>query len=177
MKTLFKLIRYTIYTLGVILVVVGVVAIRNAAFKVEPDQQALVLRFGTPIRVVTPGLQWKIPFVENVYFCDMRNQKLELTALEAQMSDLTRINIDASVSYVIADCANFYKTVGSPFGLRRRLSGILKSTLREILGLYSLPDLSDKRNAIVTGVKAKVNAVVQSSGATLTDINLFFSKP
>ena len=181
MKTFRKLIRYTIYTLGVvfavILVVVGVSAIPGVTFKVEPHQQAIVLQFGTPERVVEPGLQWKIPFIENVYYCDMRSQNFELTAVEAQMSDLTRISIDASVSYVIADCMHFFKTAHSPEGLRMRFSGMLNSTLRETLGRYSLPDLSDKRNEIVTDVKAQMNAAVQSSGAALMDVNLFFSKP
>ena len=181
MKTFLKLIRYTIFTFGVIfaiiLVVFGVAAISDVTFKVEPYQQAVVLRFGAPQRVVTPGLQLKSPIFENVYYCDMRNQDLELTAVEAQMSDLTRINIDASVSYVIADCMDFFKSVRSPEGLRRRLSGILKSTLRETLGRYSLPDLSDRRNKIVTDVKVQMEAAARLSGAVLTDVNLFFAKP
>lgn len=181
MKAFRKLIRYTIYALGVIfaviLVGVGVSAIPGVTFKVEPHQQAVVLQFGEPIRAVQPGLQWKIPFIESVYYCDMQKQNLELTAVEAQMSDLTRISINAAVSYVIADCMRFFKTVHSPEGLRMRLSVTLNSTLREILGRYSSPDLSDKRKEIVTDVKAQMNAAVRSSGAALMDVNLFFSKP
>jgi membrane protease subunit HflC len=180
MKTFRKIIHYTIYTLGIvfagILVLVGVSAISGATFRVQPYQQAIVLRFGEPKREAQPGLNWKYPF-ENVYYCDVRTQKLELTTVEAQLSDLTRINIDGSVSYGIADCMRFFHTVRSPEGLGMRLSRMLTPTLRETLGRYSLPDLSAKRNEIVTDVKAQVNAAVRSSGAALTDVNLFFSKP
>jgi regulator of protease activity HflC (stomatin/prohibitin superfamily) len=180
MKAFRKLIRYTIYTLGVIfaviLVLVGVTAISGATFKVEPYQVAIVLRTGEPKREVGPGLQWKYPF-ESVYYCDVRTQDLELTTVEAQLSDLTRISIDASVSYGITDCVRFFFTARSPEGLRKRLSTTLTSNLRETLGRYSSPDFSDKRNEIVTDVKAQMNAAVQSSGASLMDVNLFFSKP
>ncbi len=180
MKIFRKIVRYTIYALGVIfaviLVVVGVLAIPAVTFKVEPHQQAIVLQFGEPKRIVHPGLNWKIPFIQNVYYCDLTPaQRLELTAFETQMSDLTRIGVDASVSYVIADCMRFFKTTHSPEGLRRRLSGALKSNLRETLGRYSSPDLSVKRNEIVTDVETQMNAAAQSSGAKLVDIKLLFS--
>jgi len=155
----------------------GVLAIPGVTFKVEPHQQAIVLQFGKPKRMGTPGLQWKYPFIENVYYCDMRNQNLELTAVEAQMSDLTRISIDASVSYVIADCLLFFQTVRSPEDQRMRLSRALNHILRKTLGRYSLPDLSDKRNEIVADVKALMNVAAQYSGATMMDVNLFFSEP
>ena len=44
-------------------------AVANAA----ADHQALVLEFGKPKRLITePGLNYKIPFIQNVQFFDKR---------------------------------------------------------------------------------------------------------
>lgn len=178
MKTFLKLIRYTVDALGVIFAVLLIlIAGRGGFFEVEPHQQAIVLQFAEPQRLVRPGLHWKIPFIEDVYYCDMLNRNLELTDVEAQMSDLTRISIDASVSYAIADCLLFFMSAHSPEVLRTRLTETLKSALRETVGRYSFPDLSDKRRKILADVDAQMNAAMRSSGVKLMDVNLLFSKP
>jgi tetratricopeptide (TPR) repeat protein len=168
-----RLIRgklFAVLFLG-ILVVLG---FSDALFRVEPHQQAVVTEFGVPKRSVLPGLHLKIPFTQDVRYFDMRVQELHLPTVEAQMSDLTRISIDATASYQIVDCVRFYpySRDGFPDIFRRTL--IL--TLREILGRYSLTDLSDKRDKILEDVKAQMTPVARRFGTRLIDINLFFSK-
>lgn len=162
--------------MAIILVVVGGAAIQDRTFKVNPDEQAIVLQFGEVKRLVYPGVHRKIPLIQDVYYCNMEVQRLELTTVEAQTSDLTRIGTDASVSYAIADCVRFLHSVRSPANLGIHLSRTLNATLRETLSRYSSPDLSGKRNEIVTDVTAQMNAVASATGVMLTDSNLSFSK-
>jgi len=148
----------------------------DALFRVEPHQQAVVTEFGKPIRRVPPGLHLKIPFTQEVRYFDMRVQELQLPAVEAQMSDLTRISIDVSASYQIVDCVRFYRTINSYEGFHDIFGRTLISTLREILGRYSLTDLSDKRDKILGDVKAQMTPVARRYGTRLIDVTLFFSK-
>jgi len=159
---------FAVQALG-ILVVLG---FRDALFRVEPHQQAIMTEFAEPIRRVPPGLHLKIPFTQEVRYFDMRVQELQLPTVEAQMSDLTRISIDATASCQIVDCVRFYHCPDFPDIFRRTLI----STLREILGRYSLTDLSDKRDKILGDVKAQMTPVAQRYGTRLIDVNLFFSK-
>lgn len=148
----------------------------NALFKVESHQQAVVLEFGIPKRRVPPGLHLKIPFTQQVRYFDMRVQEIHLPTVEAQMSDLTRISIDATASYQIVDCVRFCEVAGSSQLFHEEFGRRLFSTLREILGRYSLTDLSDKRDKILGDVKAQMTPVAQIYGTRLIDVNLFFSK-
>ena len=92
------------------------------------------------------------------------------------MSDLTRISVDVSASYQIDDPIRFYQTVYSRQSFHDRFGRTLISTLREILGRYSLTDLSDKRDKILGDVKAQMTPVARGYGTRLIDVTLFFSK-
>ena len=50
----------------IILLVVAVLALSQAVFKVEPDEEGLVKRFGNVVRTVGPGPHLKAPFIETV---------------------------------------------------------------------------------------------------------------
>jgi len=81
---------------GVIVVISGIVA-ASALFTVHQTQQALILQFGNPIRVVkTPGLHVKLPFVQNAEFYDARILDLDPPAQEVILADQKRVNVDAS---------------------------------------------------------------------------------
>jgi uncharacterized RDD family membrane protein YckC len=148
----------------------------GALFTVEPHQQAVVTEFGKPKRRVLPGLHLKIPLIEEVYYCDIRAKDLNLPAVEVQLSDLTRISVDVTASYHIEDCVRFYQTIHSRKVVHVIFGRTLISTLREVLGRYSLTDLSDKRGKIVGDVKAQMTLVARAYGIGLIDITLFFTK-
>ncbi|MEI9900997.1 MAG: SPFH domain-containing protein [Hyphomicrobium sp.] len=67
-------------------------AIYSSAFIVHQNEQALVLRFGEPKRVVThPGLNWKVPLVDNVEIYDKRILDLDSQPQEVTASDQKRL--------------------------------------------------------------------------------------
>ncbi|MEE3051427.1 MAG: SPFH domain-containing protein, partial [Pseudomonadota bacterium] len=87
---------------GLIIVVVGVTAY-GALFTVHQTQQALILQLGNPIRTVpSPGLHFKLPFIQNVEFYDRRILDLDPPAQEVILLDQKRINVDAFARYKIA---------------------------------------------------------------------------
>ena len=69
-------------------------------FTVSQTQQALVLEFGKPKRVITdPGLQYKIPFIQNVEFFDKRILDIDTASQEVIASDKKRLGVDAFARY------------------------------------------------------------------------------
>ena len=85
--------------LGVLLIVGAVVAY-STLFTVHQTQQALILQFGNPVRVVSePGLQWKVPFIQNVRYFDRRILDLDPQPQEVLLSDQKRINVDSFARY------------------------------------------------------------------------------
>ena len=75
-----------------ILVVLGVIAYQSL-FVVQEINQAIVLQFGDPKKVIAkPGLQVKIPFIQNVVFLDRRILSLDPQPEEVIASDQKKIN-------------------------------------------------------------------------------------
>ena len=83
----------------------------SSLFTVYQTQQALVVRLGEPVRVVTePGLHFKVPLIDSVICIDKRILDLENPAQEVIASDQKRLVVDAFARYRIHDPLRFYQT-------------------------------------------------------------------
>ena len=117
-----------------ILVVLGVIAYQSF-FVVQEINQAIVLQFGDPKKVIAkPGLQVKIPFIQNVVFLDRRILSLDPQPEEVIASDQKRLIVDAYARFKIVDPLKFYISVGDERVARSRLATIINSRLRNVLG-------------------------------------------
>src|SRR5208337_3744914 len=115
---------------GVVLAVLAVVVIVLASmsmFVVDPTEQALVLRFGQPIRelIGAPGLYFKWPFIDTVVYIDKRILALDDERQEVLVSDNQRLEVDAFVRYHVADPLLFYQSVFNTRGADAQLGGML----------------------------------------------------
>ena len=164
-------------TLYAILIAVGVLFVVTAyltLFTVYQTQQALVLEFGKPKRVIKDaGLNWKVPFIQNVEFFDKRILDLDATSQEAIASDQKRLVVDAFLRYRIVDPLRFYQTVRDERIARQRLSTILESSLRRVLGESSfIAVVRDKREALMKRITQQVNANAEDFGIEIVDVRI-----
>ena len=91
--------------------VAAIVSATASLFTVYQTQQALVVRLGQPVRVVTePGLNFKMPLIDSVIDIDKRILDLENPAQEVIASDQKRLVVDAFARYRINDPLRFYQT-------------------------------------------------------------------
>lgn len=115
------------------------VLIANTFFVVGQREQAIVLRFGEPVRVVNApqrpgaGLNMKFPFWENVIKFDRRNISLETLGEEIVAADQRRLVVDAFVRYRITDPLRFYTTLRDERTATNRLEALVNSSLRGVL--------------------------------------------
>ena len=97
-----------------VLAFAALIVVYSALFTVYQTQQALVVRLGKVVRVVSePGLNVKVPFIDNVLDIDKRILDLEAPAQEVIASDQKRLVVDAFARYRIQDPLRFYQTLGS----------------------------------------------------------------
>jgi membrane protease subunit HflC len=116
------------------LLVVLIVAY-SSVFTVDMTEQALVVRLGDPVRVVTdPGLHFKAPFVDTVIPIDKRILDLENPSQEVIASDQKRLVVDAFARYRIKNALQFYQSVGSIQAANIQLTTLLNASLRRVLG-------------------------------------------
>ena len=77
-------------------------------FIVKEVNQAIVLQFGDPKRIISkPGLNFKIPFIQNVVFLDKRILNLDAPPEEVIASDQKRLIVDAFARFQIIDPLKF----------------------------------------------------------------------
>ena len=104
-------------------------------FTVHQTQQALLVRLGEPVRTVTePGLHFKVPLIDRVISIDKRVLDLEVPAQEIIAVDQKRLVISSFARYRVLDPLKFYQAAGSVAEANSRLSVMLISALRRILG-------------------------------------------
>ena len=143
-------------------------------FVVKEINQAIVLQFGDPKRVIaTPGLQVKIPFIQNVVFIDRRILSLDPSPEEVIASDQKRLIVDAYARFKIVDPLKFYVSVGDERVARSRLATIINSRLRSVLGTQSLATLlSEDRTKQMAIIQDGVNAEAEKFGITIIDVRI-----
>lgn len=158
---------------GVILLVAAVTGL-SAAYTVHQTEQALVLQFGNPVRVVRdPGLHFKIPFVQNVQFYDRRTLALDPPSQEVPLIDQKRIIVDSYARYRIVEPLTFYKTVRTENGLIARFGAILNATVRDTLGSSELADLlTERRSEVMQTISTTVRERSAEFGIEVIDVRI-----
>jgi len=143
-------------------------------FTVKEINQAIVLQFGDPKKVIAePGLQVKIPFIQNVVFLDRRILSLDPAPEEVIASDQKRLIVDAYARFKIVDPLKFYVSVGNEMVARSRLATIINSRLRSVLGKHSLATLlSEDRTKQMAIIQDGVNTEAEKFGITIIDIRI-----
>jgi len=156
-----------------ILVLAGFV-VYLSFFTVKEINQAIVLQFGDPKKIITTaGLQFKIPFIQNVVFLDRRILSLDPQPAEVIASDQKRLIVDAYARFKIVDPLKFYISVGDERVARSRLATIINSRIRSVLGKQSLATLlSEERSVQMAIIQEGVNVEAEKFGITIIDVRI-----
>ena len=155
-------------------IIVGAVLGFSALFTVHQTQQALVLQFGEPRRVVgEPGLHVKFPLIQNVVYIDKRLLHLDSPSFEAIASDQKRLVVDAYLRYWIVDPLLFYQSVRTQASAAARLQTVLESALREAIGTAMLIDIvSSERDALMVRAAEATSAQAENFGIQIADVRI-----
>jgi modulator of FtsH protease HflC len=145
----------------------------SCVFVVSQIEEALVLQFGRPIRVVDdPGLHFKLPWQDVVDY-DRRILDFEPPAEEVIASDQKRLVVDTYVRFRIVNPLQFYQSVGTEQVAWQRVGAIMSATLRGIIGGIVLQDvISQRRAEIMQQVRNQVNDQSKGFGIDVVDVRI-----
>lgn len=159
-----------------ILIIAGIISIIffSTVFTVGQTEQALILQFGDPVRIIKkPGIKFKVPLTQNVVFFEKRIIDLDLPEQEVISLDQKRLIINAFVKYRIVDALKFYTTVNNNYGLANKLSGILDSSLRQVVGEVNLSELlTENRGEVMKQIKDAVSQSSEIFGIEIVDVRI-----
>ena len=159
---------------ALILLIVVVIVGYSCIFTVRQTEQALVVRLGEPVRVVTdPGLHFKAPFVDSVISIDKRILDLENPAQEIIAFDQRRLVVDAFARYRIKNALRFYQSVGSIQAANIQLTTLLNASLRRVLGEVSfIQVVRDEREALMNKIRDQLDKEAGGYGIQVVDVRI-----
>ena len=155
-------------------IVIIAVTLFQSLFIVQEISQAIVLQFGDPKKIVTKaGLNFKLPFIQNVVYLDKRILNLDNDPEEVIAADQKRLIVDAFARFKIVDPLKFYISVGNERVARSRLSTIINSRIRNVLGQQELQTLLSKdRTKQMTLIQEGVNTEAKNFGIEIVDVRI-----
>ena len=161
--------------LALIVAVVVLALVGFSLFTVDPTEQALVLRFGQPVRdlIGQPGLYARVPFIDSVVYIDKRILALDDERQEVLVADNQRLEVDSFIRYRIEDPLLFYQSVFSIVGANAQLGGMLNSALRRTLSEASIVDIVRlRRDALMGEIRDSVRSGAKRFGLDVIDVRI-----
>ncbi|MFN4039194.1 MAG: protease modulator HflC [Erythrobacter sp.] len=173
------------YRLAIIGVAVALVALASSIVIVPESQQGVVIRTGQPVRVFNlfkpevpfgqtgAGINFRIPFVEQVQMVDRRVRDLDMERTQVLSRDQQRLQVDAYARYRIIDPRRFVERAGTEAQLESQLTPILTSVLRQELGRRPFASLiSAERGTAMTNITRTLDQQARQYGAQVLDVRI-----
>ncbi len=159
---------------GAIVVLVALVFAISFFYTVKQTEQAILLQFNAPRQIVTePGLHTKIPWVQSVVYVDKRLLNLEAPSEEVIAQDKKRLVVDAFARWRILDPLRFYQSLYDLDTAQIRLTSILSSNVRRVLGSQNFAAvLSARRAELMRDIRDNMNQEAKNFGIKIVDVRI-----
>jgi membrane protease subunit HflC len=159
---------------ALILLFLVAIVVYSSLFTVSQTEQALVVRLGRPVDVVSePGLNVKAPFIDTVISIDKRILDLENPSQEVIASDQKRLVVDAFARYRIKNPLRFYQSIGSIQAANIQLTTLLNAALRRVLGEVTfITVVRDERENLMTRIRDYLDKEADQYGIQMVDVRI-----
>ncbi|POZ62728.1 protease modulator HflC [Chromobacterium alticapitis] len=144
-------------------------------FTVDQRQYALVFQFGEVVKVISqPGIQFKIPLLQNVRYFDRRVQTIDAETPELfNTREKKNVLVDSFVKWRVVEVSQFYKSVGTEAAAVARLKQTINDGLRAEFGQKTVADvISGQRDQVMETVRKRADADARKIGVEILDVRL-----
>jgi membrane protease subunit HflC len=157
-----------------VVVVAALFVLLPSYYTIDPTQQVIVFQLGAPLAVETePGLHGKIPWFQTVAYIDKRLLNLDAPSEEVIARDKKRLVVDSFARWKIIDPLKFYQTMTDKDTALLRLTPILSSNVRRVLGDQSFSAvLSEKRAEMMRDIRDNMNQETREFGIEVVDVRI-----
>ncbi|HEX4761421.1 MAG TPA: protease modulator HflC [Sphingomicrobium sp.] len=156
------------------------------SFPIVPEtKQAVVVRFGKPVRILNrfepgkpigspgAGISWRIPFAEQVVWIDKRVLDVDMQRQQVLSTDQRRLEVDAFARYRIVDPLLMYIRARNEQQLAEQLRPILGSEVRNELGKVEFASLlTPERQGVMQSVRTSLNQIARQYGVEIIDVRI-----
>ncbi|MEO6976245.1 MAG: protease modulator HflC [Gallionella sp.] len=155
---------------------VVIILLSMSMFVVDQRQNAIVFQLGEIVKVITkPGLNFKIPLVQNVRYFDSRILTLDTGEPERYITaEKKNVMVDSFIKWRIIDVRQYYISVGGDEQrAATRLMQTVNSSMREEFGKRTIHEVvSGEREQIMNVLREKTDADARKIGVQVLDVRL-----
>ena len=162
----------------VAIVLILVIGLSTTLYSVREDQYACTFRFSEIVNTTdTPGLHFKMPFVDDVKYFSKATQFYDIPPSEVLTSDKQNMTVDCYILWEIADPQQFYRALGTTGKAEERLNAITYNALKNAMGRLAQADIINmndgaERNDIYEGITVTVDGQAAAYGIHVEDVKI-----
>jgi len=161
-------------------ILIGAVAVlvllSMSVFVVDQREKAIVFQLGEVVGVKTePGLNFKVPLMQNVRYFDSRILTLDTGEPERFITaEKKNVLVDSFIKWRIVDVTQYYVSVGGDEArARTRLMQTVNSSMREEFGKRTIHEVvSGERDKIMEVLRTKADSDARKIGVEVLDVRL-----
>ncbi len=161
----------------IVIAAIALLLVANSFYKIEAAERGVVLRFGAYYQVTDPGLNFKVPLVDEVYKVNI--DQISSFSHKAQMltKDENIIDVELTVQSKIQDPADYLFQDRNP---QKTIQDATETAVRETIGKSNLDFvLTEGRSSIAADIKERAQTLINmyKTGLEITSINMQPAKP
>ena len=164
--------------IAIVIVLVLVIGLSGCLFTVREDQYACTFRFSEIVNTTgTPGLHFKMPFVDSVKYFSKATQFYDIPPSEVLTSDKQNMTVDCYILWEISDPQQFYRALGTTAKAEERLNAITYNALKNAMGRLAQADIINmndgaERNEIYESITTTVDNQAATYGIHVEDVKI-----
>ena len=168
--------KKTILVIAIVLILV--IGLSSCLYTVREDQYACTFRFSEIVDTTdTPGLHFKVPFVDSVRYFSKATQFYDIPPSEVLTSDKQNMTVDCYILWEISDPQQFYRALGTTGKAEERLNAITYNALKNAMGRLAQADIINmnpggERNHIYEGITTTVDNQATTYGIHVEDVKI-----
>ena len=158
----------------VVVLIAALILVQASCYIVDEREQVVVTEFGQPIRTVqTPGLNFKIPFIQQLHTFEDRLLYSDADPRQIYTQDKKNLIVDNFARWRIADPLKFLVSVQNVSYAQSRLDDIIFSAVREELGQRTLTEIvATSREEIMQKVTDLSRDAALALGIDIVDVRI-----
>ena len=164
--------------IAIVIVLILAIGLSGCLFSVREDQYACTFRFSEIVDTTsTPGLHFKVPFVDSVKYFSKATQFYDIPPSEVLTSDKQNMTVDCYILWEISDPQQFYRALGTTAKAEERLNAITYNALKNAMGRLAQADIINmndgaERNEIYESITTTVDTQAATYGIHVEDVKI-----
>ena len=164
--------------IAIVIVLILAIGLSGCLYTVREDQYACTFRFSEIVNTTdTPGLHFKMPFVDSVKYFSKATQFYDIPPSEVLTSDKQNMTVDCYILWEISDPQQFYRALGTTGKAEERLNAITYNALKNAMGRLAQADIINmndgaERNQIYEGIATTVDNQAVTYGIHVADVKI-----